>query len=295
MPVVRELVNRISFKVNPADKKNAEKAMGDMQKNAKGLLSAVSGIGKAIGVAIVGGVAVGLRSFREFERDTAKINFFVRNQEEADKLFAIFGKISAGADSISERQATAAQSILSATTLTTGQIEKLAPFIKDLSLARPDLGFEKVASVIESIVTGGDLAALAQIIPGFKDEAEKLSKTSFGKAFGDITGEQRGQLLIGQLKKSQGRIAELVKKQMETLDQQLNVTTAHVSDIFKSVGSEAAQPMKDVLLLVNEMLLSDALRSLLLLSTFIFISDGSFLASLNPDLIASTMANIRPS
>jgi len=230
MPVVRELVNRISFKISPADKKNALSAMDKMDKRAGDTIKRVGGIGKAISLAIAGLATAGTAAVVDMEKKSSRINFFARNQEEAEALFAIFDKIAASTDQISRRQAQAGASIFAGMPIKLNQVEELSELAGQLALARPELGFEKIAEIMRSVVQGGDLDAFSRIVPGFKDAQEILEKTTFGKTFGEITSRQRGDLLISELVKKQGRIAELARKHQET--------TLALTQAFKGVGSD---------------------------------------------------------
>lgn len=249
MPVVRELINRISFKINPADRKNAEDTFVKMKNLGSGVIDAIKGIG----VAFAGAAAVGTKSFSEFEKDTARLDFFVRTQEEADQLLILFDKVASRSDVISQRQARAGASIFSTLNLTNEQVQKLIPFLEKLSVARPDLGFVKIGEVLREIIAGGDLDAINQIVPGFKDEFEKLSKTKFPETFGAITGEQRGEILLELLEQSRKRINDLAKKQTETLTFEFKALQKQTSDFSLRFGKEISAPLKETVEIVREL------------------------------------------
>ena len=250
MPVVRELINRISFKISRAEKEAAKKTFDNLKTAGKETI----GIIKGVGTALAGAAALGSKSFSDFEKDTARLDFFVRNQEEAESLIESFNKIAQRSDVISSRQARAGAAIFSTLNITNEQIQELIPSLEKLSVARPDLGFVKIGEVLREIIAGGDLEAINQIIPGFKDEFEKLSKTKFPETFGAITGEQRGEILLELLEKSRQRINDLAKKQTETLTFEFKALQKQTSDFSLRFGKEISEPLRETVEIVRELI-----------------------------------------
>jgi hypothetical protein len=236
MPVVRELINRISFKIAPGDKANAEKAFSTMKSGAKGVIAAVAGI-----------TAAGTKLFADFEKDTGASRFFARNTEEAELLLETLDKIAEKSDTTSRREARRAAKTLQQTRLTKEQLQEFVPLLEKISIARPDLDFAQVAESFRDVISGGDLQQLIEIIPGFKDTAELLSKTTFGKPFGDITDIQRGEIVLDALFKKRTRLNELVAEQQETLVFQMEGLSKEASDFTLNFGEETAPAMTELL------------------------------------------------
>jgi len=251
MPVVRELINRVSFNVKPGTVKNAENAFSKMKSSGLRAATAIkTGFKVAIG-GITAASAAGVIALKDLETQTANTNFYSRSKEDAEKILSLVNKIADRSDVISKREAARAAASLSSITANFDIVEKLAPFIEKISIAKLDLDFDDVAQKLREVIKGGDLQALQELVPGIKNELEILSKTTFSKPFGDITEQQRAELTLQTLIKSQGRLNELAEKNKDTLSytsQQLEETG---SDFATRFGKETAPAIKDLLKEIN--------------------------------------------
>lgn len=240
MPV-RELVNRISFDLNRADLANVESAFSKMKLGAKAVIGVIAGI-----------TVAGTKLFTDFEKDTGASKFFARNKEEADALLKVLDKMAESSETVSRREARRAAKTLQSTRLTKEQLEEFIPILEKISVARPDLDFTAVAENFRDVISGGDVQKLIEIIPGFKDTAELLSKTTFGKPFGDITDIQRGEIVLDALLKSRKRLDELVQEQRKTLVFQFESVQESLSDAALDIGEKIAPSMIELLKELNK-------------------------------------------
>lgn len=254
MPVVRELINRISFKVNPADKKNAKDTISNLEKGSKRAIINIKGIGKALTASLLAASAASTKMFVDFEKDTGASAFFARNRQEAKELNTLLDEVARRSETTSKREARRASKTLSQTTLTQKQLKDFIPFLEKISIARPDLDFTGVAENFRDIISGGNLSGITEIVTGFKDTAELLSKTTFQSPFGDITEQQRGQILLEALIKSQPKLDELVKEQRETLNFQFSALAKESSDFALKFGEEIAPAVKESLIILKDLI-----------------------------------------
>lgn len=256
MPVVRELVNRISFKVNPADKKNAQDVIANLDRGSRNALTNIKGIGLAIGATLSGASAVLAKISVENEQNRAAIAFFSKNKEQREEVIALSVKQAAISKTISEREAIQSAKTLSILNITKKQFEDIIPLAAKVSEARPAFDFQEVTDLVSGVIKGGDLGAIEQLVPGFKGQAELLSKSRFGTAFGEVTQEQRGELLIDLLKKSIPQLEELAKEQADTLSFQFTRIGKSGSDVLttleKGFNVLAKRPAKFIAGAVSE-------------------------------------------
>lgn len=251
MPVVRELVNRISFKISAADKKNAEDAFTKMEKGSQRVITNTGKIGKKFALTIAGLAAAGTKIFTDFERDTGASAFFSRSANEARALTEALDLVASRSETTSRREARRAAKTLSQTRLTKDQLEEFIPILEKISIARPDLDFTGVAEAFRQVISGGNLDQLTQIIPGFKDTAELLSKTTFQSPFGDLTDVQRGEIVLDAMLKHRKELDKLVQKQRETLNFQFSALAKESSDFGLKVGETISGPVKETILLIR--------------------------------------------
>jgi hypothetical protein len=254
MPVVRELINRISFKVNPADKKNAEDTISNLEKGSKRAITNIKGIGKALAASLLAASVASTKMFVDFEKDTGAAAFFARNRKEAEELNSLLDQVAEKSETTSRREARRAAKTLSQTRLTQKQLRDFIPLLEKISVARPDLDFTAVVESFKDVITGGDLEKLIELVPGFKDTAEKLSKTKFKSPFGDITDIQRGEILLDALVESQPKLEKLIEKQRETLNFQFSALAKESSDFALKFGKNIAPAVRDSLVLLKELI-----------------------------------------
>lgn len=236
MPVVRELVNRISFKVNPADKKNATDVINSLDQGSKRAVTNIKGIGKAIAATLAGASAIAAKVSVESEQNRASVAFFSKNKEQREEIIALSEKQADISELISKREAIQAAKTFSRLNISKKQLEDLIPLAAKVQEARPDVDFNEVTKLVSDVIAGGDLKAITELAPGFKGEAELLSKTKFGGAFGEITQEQRGQILTDVLKKALPEIEKLAKEQADTISFQFTRIGASGSDIVTDLA-----------------------------------------------------------
>lgn len=253
MTVTRELVNRISFKVSAADKKNAIDAINKMDKGSQRVITNAGKIGKALKLAVAGLAVASTKMFTDFERDTGASAFFSRSVEEAKALTKVLDAVAAKSETTSRREARRAAKTLSQTRLTKDQLEEFIPILEKISVARPDLDFTGVAEAFRQVISGGNLDQLTEIIPGFKDTAELLSKTTFQSPFGDLTDVQRGEIVLDAMLKHRKELDKLVQQQRETLNFQFSALAKESSNFGLTVGETISGPVKETILLIREL------------------------------------------
>lgn len=249
MPVVRELINRISFKVNPADKKNAENTIANMDKGIKGLLSTA----KLLGAALAGTIFAGGAQLSKFEKSTSQIKFFSKTKEEAEAIIKIFDKMAEDSKIISEVQGREAGGIISKLNIDLASIQKIGPMLAAIDLSKLDLDFKETTEVFAAAIKG-DLESFNQLLPGFKNVAEQLSKSNFGKSFADLTQQNKFNLFLQEYAKRIGTINRLGKENRDSLTNDINELTESTSDITKQFGVAFETPMRAALVLANELI-----------------------------------------
>jgi len=250
--VVRELINRISFQVDNAEKKKVTNLMKNIDKAGLSTVHGVKGLLKGVTAAALAALTAGGAITVKYEKAISRANFFSTSVIEADKLKAALNKIAKETDSISDLEAAQAAGILSQMRLTSKQIGEFLPFLRNVSIARRDLDFTDVAENFREVISGGNLDKLIELIPGFKTTVELLSKTKFKAPFGDLTDVQRAKVVLQAYKDSAGALDELAKAQKETLDLQLEETSAAFSNLGKHFGDGLKPGMIEVLKLVED-------------------------------------------
>jgi hypothetical protein len=233
MPVVRELVNRISFKVNPGDVKDVESTFKKISK---------------LGLATITGITVAsTKLFTDFEKNTGASKFFSKNKEEAEALLKVVDEIAAKSENTSRREARQASETLSQLNIRRRTLEEFIPFIEKISIAQPKLDFTQVSESLNRIIKGGDIQELINLVPGIKQQLELLSKTTFGKPFGDILEENRAKLVLDALRENQGRLTELLNEQEQTLNNAFVRVGKDASDFTLKFGEKTAPAIKEAL------------------------------------------------
>ena len=254
MPVVRELVNRISFKVNKGDLANVDSTFDKFKGKGKGLISFFGTIGGAISkaaLAFAGFQLTATKLFVDFQKDTGASNFFARNKSEAEALLKVVDEIQSKSETTSRRESRQAAKTFSTLNIQRKQLEEIIPFIEKISIARPDLDFTAVAESLKSVVKGGDIQELINLVPGIKQDLEILSKTSFGKPFGEVLEQQRIELVLESLRKNQDRLNELVAEQRTKIPFFIERVSKETSDFFLNFGENTAEPMKELLAAIS--------------------------------------------
>jgi len=237
MPVVRELVNRIGFKINRGELADAENAFKKLTTRA------------AIG--LTGIQIAATKTFVDFKKDTADVNFFANNKEEAEAILKLTNEIAEASETTSRREARAAAKTISTFNVNKKLLEEILPFIEKISIARPNLDFTDVVSSLEDVIKGGNIQALLDLVPGIKDELEILSKTNFQTPFADITEEQRAELLIKTLRENRARLTELVAEQKTQIPFFVERVSKESSDFFLNFGEKTAPAMMVLLELIS--------------------------------------------
>jgi len=230
MALVRELINRISFKINPADKKNLDDFTAKMNKSFFGLISNA----KKIGLGLASAIGIGGRQILSFEKQISETEFFSRSVEEAKRIREIFAQIAKDNDAISKIQAQSGAAIISQLNISTAQVKTLAPLLDKIDRARNKLDFKDVSLLLSQAVGGasGDIDALKALIPGIKNLAELIRKSNFGKPFGDLTEQLRLKVVLDQLIAQQERLNDLGKERNTDLQRQVDIFQNLLSDIF---------------------------------------------------------------
>lgn len=242
MPIVRELINRVSFKVNPGDKANAEKAFLSIKNAASKVL-------KGIGLI----TAAGAKMFTEAESNRASVKFFSRTNEEAEKLLQIVKEIQ-GEGIISERERLQAAAILSELIPEAEQLKDSLSILKDISIAQPKLDFPQTVQLFAEFVKTGDIDSLRQLGAVGKDLAEQLSIANI-----DIEQSVKGQvnraeLLTQELEKQKLRIRELANEQKNTLLFGVRQLATEASNFTLKFGEETSSAIGDVVKEITAML-----------------------------------------
>ncbi|MBU2645884.1 hypothetical protein KKI24_14340 [bacterium] len=261
MTVVRELVNRISFKVNPGDKANAEKAFSNMKNQAGGTLGFIKGLGPAINTAltaITGLVAAGSLFKTNSEKDTATVRFYSRMTEEANKLLKVMDKLKGGnREIVSKREVEAAGAMFSQLSLggkNAQMFEKFAPLMKLIAKANPKMDFTEVAKAIKSWAETGDLEALKQLGAVGVEIAEAIRLSGL-----DINNAIKGQenklnYIFGKLKEKENKLAELVKLQESTQIFAWQGMAKEGSDFLYNFGENTSPAITKAVSAIRDML-----------------------------------------
>ncbi len=256
MPVVRELINRISFKVNPGDKKNAEKAFSDMKGGAAGVIGVAKGLTGAFGLALkaVGMLTAAGTAMRvEFEKNRAVSRFFSRSTEEAQQLSDIVDKIR-GNPIISRRELEQAKASLSKLTVDLTQIDNILPLLAEVTVARPDLDFSQVIALITEFTKTGDINALEKIGAVGKDTAEafRLAQMNTEQA---IKGQQNLFAFISQgLQDNKEKIKENADAVRKDLGYALKEVSRESSDFAFTYGEKTLPAIKEATLAARDLM-----------------------------------------
>lgn len=249
MPVVRELINRISIQLDKGSKKNADNAFDDISKRGKNSAGSIKKAFATIGIGL--SLKEVADSITEIEQNTASAKFFSRSNKEATTLLDLFSKIEKRSDLISKRESQRALATASSFAIETDTLKQLLPFLEKIQEARPGMDFDIITQRLGDVIKSGDLQALQDLIPGIKSDLELLSKSTFGKPFGDITQQQRAILTLETLVKNRERLNELAKEQSSTITIETNKLKESVSDFGTSFGEKTAPAIKDLLHEIN--------------------------------------------
>ncbi len=250
MPVVRELVNRISFQVDRGALKNAENAFGKMQTKGRGLIDffgSLKTVALAAGAAIVGITLKGADSFSKLEKNQALTRFFTTSKEQAEDLQLAMARVRGDSQLISRLEAGKALTLFSRLNLKdlVGDFEKVAPILADISQADPSRDIVGVFEDLIGFVEGKDIGALRKFGGSVKDFAEKLEISDFsGKNL--KTQSQAFSFLFEILQKNKGLFKELAKEQESTLTFQGRRIAKESEDFFANFGENTAEPMKEL-------------------------------------------------
>jgi hypothetical protein len=253
MPVVRELINRITFKVNQGDKAKAESAFSDMQKSGASLIGFTKGLTKTALASITSLTVAGAKLFTDLEKDQASVKFFSKTNEEAQKLLDIVDQIR-GNEIISRRERAQAASIFSQLNIDIGQIEKALPILRDISIAQPKLDFPQTVELFAQFVKTGDIDSLMQLGAAGKELAEqlKLANVDISQS---VKGQiNRAQLLTQELDKQKVRISELAEEQKNTLTFGFRALTKEASDFTTKFGEKTAPAMKEIVTIARDLI-----------------------------------------
>lgn len=256
MPVIRELVNRISFKINPGDKAKAENAMKGIESKGAGTIAFFKGLGGVIGAAlklIAGFTVAGAKMFTEFETNQAVSRFFSRSIEEAEKLSGALDKIS-GSEIISRREREQAAAALSKLTVPIKDIERVIPILAEVTVARPDLDFPQVIDLVTKFVKTGDIEALEQIGAVGKDTAEafRLAQLNTQTA---IKGQRNlFQFLSEGLDRNKEKIKENADAVRDDLGFSFKAFAKEASDFTLQFGEETAPVIKEIITIARDMI-----------------------------------------
>jgi len=249
--VVRELINRISFKINPADKANAQKAFANIKRDAATVIAGTKKIAKATLAAITTLTVAGAKIFTDFEKDVASVKFFSRTNEEAEKLLEIVNEIR-GEGIISKRERGQAAAILAELTAPLAAFERALPILKDISIAQPKLDFPQTVKLFAEFVQSGDIEPLRQLGAVGKDLAEQLSLANLDLNQ-SVKGQQnRAELLTAELDKQKDRIKDLATEQKQSLTFAFRGLAKEASDFSFNFGEETAPQIKEIVSLIRD-------------------------------------------
>lgn len=256
MPIIRELINRISFKVNPGDKAKADAAMEGMEAKGAGTIAFFKSLGgainktlKAIGLL----TAAGAKMFTEYETNQAVSRFFSRTQEEAKQLSDALDKLS-GSEIISKREREQAEAALSKLTVPVDQIARILPILEDITVARPDLDFEQVVGLTTQFVKTGDIDALENLGAVGKDTAEafRLSQLNASTA---IKGQRNlFQFLAENLDRNKEKIKENADLVRDDLGFSFKSLAKEASDFTLNFGKETAPVVKEIVIIIRDLI-----------------------------------------
>ncbi len=234
MPIVRQLINRVSFKVDSADKANAEKTFASIKGAAAKVLTAIAAI-----------TGAGATMFTEAESNRASVNFFSRSKEEADKLLQVVKEIR-GEGVISERERLQAAAIISQLVPDIDDFKAILPVLRDISIAQPKLDFPDVVKIFAEFVKTGDIESLRQLGAVGKDLAEQLVIAGVNVE-DSIKGQvNRAELLTQEFEKQKERIRELAELQKNTLLFGFRQMTTEASNFTLKFGKETSPIIKEV-------------------------------------------------
>ncbi len=256
MGVVRELVNRISFKINPGDKAKAENAMKGIEAKGAGTIAFFKGLGGAIDTAlkaIAGLTAAGAKMFTEYESNQAVSRFFSRSVEEVKQLSDALDTLS-GSEIISKREREQAKALFSKITPDVDQIVKILPILEDITIARPDLDFEQVVELTTQFVKTGDIDALENLGAVGKDTAEafRLAQLNASTA---IKGQRNlFQFLAEGLDRNKEKIKENADLVRDDLGFSFKALAKEASDFTLQFGEETAKPIKEIVIIARDLI-----------------------------------------
>lgn len=256
MSVIRELVNRISFKINSGDKAKAENAMKGIEAKGAGTIAFFKGLGGAINktLKLIAGLTIaGTKMFTEFETNQAVSRFFSRTQEEAKQLSDALDKLS-GSEIISKREREQAEAALSKLTVPVEDIEKVIPILAEVTVARPDLDFKEVIELTTQFVKTGDIDALEQIGAVGKDTAEafRLAQLNASTA---IKGQRNlFQFLSEGLDRNKEKIKENADLVRDDLGFSFKALAKEASDFTLQFGEETAKPIREIVIVIRDLI-----------------------------------------
>ncbi len=251
MPVVRELINRIGFKVNKGDLANVENSFGKIKGKGKGLIGFFGNLTKAIkgvSLALIGIASVGAVQFSKLEKNRALTRFFVTSTEQAKGLRLEMAKIRGESDVISKLEAEKAVSIFSRLNLKdiTKNFKDIVPILTDISSATLKLDLPEVVSALVDFVKSGDIGQLEQFGGSVKDLAEKLSIAGFD-ASRLKTQEAKFKFIFEILSKNRNLFRKLAKDQEKTLTYAGKRVETQFNDFFANFGENTAEPIRQLL------------------------------------------------
>lgn len=231
MPVVRELINRISFKPVPGDVENVQAKFLNIKTVGLGAITAITGAGNKL--------------FADFQKDVQTVKFFSKTNEEAEALLDTVEKIR-GAETVSKRErAQAAAEFAKLSNINAKDIEGIIGLLERVAVAQPELDFPETIQTFVEFVKTGDISSLENLGAIGKELGEQLRLGNFS-AEQTIKGqENRFQFVGNLLQKNRERINELAADFETTLPFALEKSSKAISDIFSNLGQLTGPEMTD--------------------------------------------------
>ena len=247
MAVVRELINRVGFRIDRGSLKNAENAFGKLQGSGVSAASLIGGGFKTLLGTLTTVTTAGLKLFSDFEKDVATVKFFSRSADEASRLLNAVEKIR-GAESVSARErAQAAAEFSKLAGVSAESLGDVIPILERISVAQPELDFPDVVQRFVEFIRTGDISALESLGAIGKDLAEtfRLSGLNLEQS---VKGQRnRFQLLNSELVKSRDRINELAAEFEQTFTFDVTALTTQLSDFTLKFGETTAPAVSELL------------------------------------------------
>lgn len=256
MPVIRELVNRISFKINPGDKAKAENAMKGIESRGAGTIAFFKGLGGVIGAALKAIAAlttVGTALFKSYQDNKSVVRFFAGSTEEALKFSKALDTLS-DSEIISKKELAEAEARFARLTVSGDKIVKILPILEDITIAKPKFDFPEVVDIAVSFIKEGSIDALEELGAISTKTAEKyrLSGLSFDKS---IKGqENRFQFLAKNLDENKERLKELAELAKKDLTFSFSRLTKEASDFALKFGETTAPVIKEIVTIARDMI-----------------------------------------